>query len=90
MAFLQFIQFMIFLSYSCISLIVFNIFFKSRKHYRNKFQPNFLIVTYGLFLMLCAITHLLPNDSGSFLFFLVLCMIDSMLAAIKWWCCDFR
>ena len=81
MSFLRFIQFLIFLSYSCISIIVFDIFFKSRKYYHNKFQPNFLVITYGLFLMLCAITHLLPHKSPEFVFFLVLCMIDSLLAA---------
>lgn len=78
---LQVVQFMIFLSYSCISIIVFFIFFKSRKYYHNKFKPNFLVITYGLFFMLCAITHLLPSDSSLFSFFLVLCMIDSLLAA---------
>ena len=81
MDFLEVVQFMIFLSYSCISIIIFSIFCKSRKYYHNKFQPNFLVITYVLFLMLCAITHILPKDSPIFFFFLVLCMIDSLLAA---------
>lgn len=81
---LKIVQILIFLSYALISLCVFETFFKSRKYFHNFFLPNFLVITYGLFLMLCAITHILSiSESGIYYdIFLILCMIDSLVAAI--------
>ena len=76
------LQILVFISYACISTIVFETFCRSRKYYNDKFFPNFLIITYVLFLMLCAITHLLSITGG--LYFnisLTLCAIDSLIAA---------
>lgn len=80
---LETIQVLIFVSYACISLCVFEVFCKSRKHFNEFFLPNFLIITYGLFLMLCAITHVLSINGGLYYeISLFLCMIDSLVAAV--------
>lgn len=51
------IESVIFLSYTLLSIIVLVIFYR-HKNYLDSRVNRMLVVTFGLFLMLCAMTHL--------------------------------